>query len=208
MLSTAAALHLLPYLASAAVSAGVGAYCWARRGRPGVGAFAVMAFAQAAWTLGLVFELATPGLQGKIFWDNVQFLPIPVIPVAFLAFVHGYAGRRLRRAPAVYALLAAPVAALAVLAFTDPLHGLVRVSPRLVPGEPFAELTYGFTPLFTVGFVYISLIYLAALAELAAAWARTHPFYRAQATLLAAGSLVPLLGAALTVTVLADAPGR
>ena len=64
MLSTSAALHLLPYLASAAVSAGVGAYCWARRARPGVGAFAVMAFAQAAWTLGLVFELAAPGPRG------------------------------------------------------------------------------------------------------------------------------------------------
>ena len=208
MLSTAAVLHLLPYLASAAVSAGVGAYCWARRARPGVGAFAVMAFAQAACTLGYVFELAAPSLRGKIFWDNVQFLPVPAIPVAFLAFVHGYAGRRPRRAPALYALLAAPLAALALLAFTDPLHGLVRVSPRLVPAAPFAELTYGFTPLFTVAFVYLSLIYVAALAELAAAWVRTHPLYRAQATLLAAGSLVPLVGAALTVTVLADAPGR
>jgi diguanylate cyclase (GGDEF)-like protein/PAS domain S-box-containing protein len=208
MLSTAAVLHLLPYLASAATSAGVGAYCWARRSRPGVGAFAVMAFGQAAWTLGFVFELAAPGLRGKLFWDNVQFLPLPAIPVAFLAFAHGYAGRRLRRAPAVYALLAAPLVALAVLAFTDPLHGLVRVSPRLVPGDPFAGLTYGFTPLITAALLYVYLVYVAAFAELTAAWVRAHPLYRAQVAILAAGAAIPLLGTVLTMTVLADAPGR
>src|SRR4051812_16928819 len=208
MLHTSAALHLLPYLASAATSAGVGAYCWARRSRPGVGAFAVMAFSQAAWTLGFVFELAAPGLQAKVFWDNVQFLPLPAIPDAFLAFAHGFAGRRPRHARTLYALLAAPLAVLAVLAFTDPLHGLVRVSPRLVAASPFGALTYGFTPLITAELLYVYLVYLAALAVLTAAWVRAHPLYRAQVAILAAGAAIPLLGAVLTLTVLADAPGR
>jgi diguanylate cyclase (GGDEF)-like protein/PAS domain S-box-containing protein len=208
MLSLSAVLHLLPYLGSAAVSAGVGAYCWARRARPGVGAFAVMALAQAAWTLGLVFETAAPTLGGKLFWDDLQFLPIPVIPTAFLAFAHRYGGRRIPHAPVVYAGVAAPLAALAVLAFTDPLHGWVRIAPRLVPGTPFAELTYGFTPLFTAAYAWLVVVYLAAFAELAAAWARAHPLYRAQLAVLAAGAAIPLLGAGLTLTVLADAPGR
>lgn len=208
MPSLSAVLHLLPYLGSAAVSAGVGVYCWARRARPGVGAFAVMALAQAAWTLGLVFETAAPTLGAKLFWDNLQFLPLPVIPAAFLAFAHRYAGRRIPHAAAVYAGVAAPLAVLAVLAFTDPLHGWVRIAPRLVPGTPFAELTYGFTPLFTAAFGWLVVVYLAAFAELAAAWARTHPLYRAQVSALAAGAAVPLLGAALTLTVLADSPGR
>ena len=70
-----ALLLLLPYVLSTAISAAVAAYCWRRRARPGVAAFAVVAASEAFWTLGFLFELASPGLRGKLFWDNLQYLP-------------------------------------------------------------------------------------------------------------------------------------
>ncbi|HEX6746844.1 MAG TPA: EAL domain-containing protein [Longimicrobium sp.] len=204
MPAASAFLHVLPYLASAAISAGVAAYCWVRRSRPGVGAFAVVALAEAFWTAGLVCELLAPGLRGKIFWDNVQFLAIPPIAIGFLAFALGFGGRRLRHSALVHSLLALPLIVLAVLAFTDPLHGLVRRDPRIVAGIPFPQLIYGFTPLVDAIAIYLYAVMLAAFAVLVAGRMRAHPLYRAQVNVVLAGVLIPVAGSVLTVTVLAD----
>ena len=208
MPSVSVLLLVLPYLASAAISAGVGAYCWARRSRPGVAAFAMVAFAEAFWTLGLVCEQLSASLGGKVFWDNVQFLALPAIPAGFMAFALGFGGRRVRRPLALCALLATPLVALALLAFTDPLHGLVRQSPRVVAGDPFPQLIYGFTPLVRAAALYVYALELAAVAVLAAGRTRAHALYRAQVTVVAVGMLIPVAGSVLTVTVLADFPER
>ena len=199
-------LFLLPYALSAAISAGVAAYCWRRRTRPGVAAFAVIAACEALWTAGYLFELASPGLRAKLFWDNFQFLPAPGIVVGFLAFALGFSGRPVRHPRVVYGALALPLLVVAALAFTDPLHGLMRVGTRVV--DPLGPLEYGLTWVVDAAAVYIYLIQAAAFAALAAGWMRTHPLYRRQVNLVALGMLVPLLGVVLTLTVLADSPYR
>jgi diguanylate cyclase (GGDEF)-like protein/PAS domain S-box-containing protein len=197
------ALLLLPYVLSTVISAAVAAYCWRRRTHPGVGAFAAVAAGEAFWTLGLIFEVVSPGLRAKIFWDNLQFLPVAVIPVGFLAFAHGFTGRTVRHPRRVYGTLALPLLALAALAFTDPLHGLIRTETQPVTA-PFTQLEYGFTWLVGAAAIYIYLIQAAAFAVLAAGRMRTHPLYRTQVNLVIIGLLVPVLGTVLTVTVLAD----
>ncbi|HST59671.1 MAG TPA: EAL domain-containing protein [Longimicrobium sp.] len=208
MPSSPALLLLLPYVLSAAISAGVAGYCWRRRARPGVAAFALLAGSEAFWTMGFLFELASRGLRGKLFWDNLQYLPLALIPVGFLAFAHGFSGRTPRHPRRVYAVLALPLLAVAVLAFTDPLHGLIRAGTRPV-AAPLAPLEYGFTGVLIAAAAYIYLLQGAAIAVLAAAgWTRTHPLYRAQVNVVIAGLLVPTLGSVLTLTVLADSPFR
>ncbi|HEU4455171.1 MAG TPA: EAL domain-containing protein [Longimicrobium sp.] len=199
-------IHAGLYLSSAAVSSAVAAYCWRRRSRPGVTAFAVVAGAQALWTLGFVMELIAGELEGKVFWDNVQFLAYAVIPVGFLAFAQQYTGRRglIRK----NALLAAPLLAVALLAFIHPLDGPVRQSPRLVPAEPFTLLTYGFTPLVLASAAYTYLLFLVAVVLLAAASLRAHRLYRTQVNVVLLGALTPVVGSVLTVTVLRDSPSR
>jgi diguanylate cyclase (GGDEF)-like protein/PAS domain S-box-containing protein len=204
---SASLLLVLPYALSSAISAAVAAYCWRRRARPGVGAFALVAASEAFWTLGFLFELTSPGLRGKLFWDNLQYLPLAVIPVGFLAFAHGFSGRTPRHPRRVYGALALPLLLLTVLAFTDPLHGLIRTGTRPVTA-PLAPLEYGFTWVSIAAGVYIYLLEGVAVAVLAAGWARTHPLYRTQVNLVVAGMLVPVVGSMLTITVLADSPYR
>ncbi|HET7463089.1 MAG TPA: EAL domain-containing protein [Longimicrobium sp.] len=208
MPTPAALLFVLPYLVSAAISAAVGAYCWRRRSRPAVGTFAAVAFAEAFWTAGFAAEHLAPRLPQKIFWDNVQFLPLPVISVGFVAFALEYAGWRPRHVRLVYGVLAAPSVALAVLAFTDPLHGWVRVQPRLDGAGHAAQLVYGFTPLLVAAAVYLEVLALAAIAVLAAGLPRAHRLYRAQTVLVLVGMALPLLGSVATITVLARWSGR
>ncbi|HEV7587263.1 MAG TPA: histidine kinase N-terminal 7TM domain-containing protein, partial [Longimicrobium sp.] len=185
----AAAAELLPCLASAALSAWVGLLCWRRRGRPGAGPYAVVALGQAACTLGFVLELVSRGLAGKLFWDNVQFLALVPVPPAMVAFALEYTGRPGALPARRRTLLALPLAAFAALAFTDPLHGLVRTSPRLVPGEAFPLLLYGFTPAMLAWSAYVLALCLGACVLLTARSIRMHSLYRAQANLVLAGVL-------------------
>ena len=204
----AAAAELLPCLASAALSAWVGVLCWRRRGRPGAGPYGVVALSQAACTLGFVLELVSPGLAGKLFWDNVQFLALVPVPPAMVAFALGHTGLPGALSARRRTLLALPLAAFAALAFTDPLHGLVRSAPRLVPGEPFPLLLYDFTPAMLAWSAYVLALCLGACALLTARSIRMHSLYRAQANLVLAGVLLPWVGGILTLTLLRDSPLR
>ncbi|HEU0013514.1 MAG TPA: PAS domain S-box protein [Longimicrobium sp.] len=207
-MTSAEAVRLLPCLASAAVSAWVGVHCWRRRMRPGAGAYAAVALSQAAWTLGFALELLGPGLSGKLFWDDAQFLALVPLPTAMVAFALDYTGRRLAHPARTLGLLTLPVAAFAALAVTDRLHGLVRSSPRLVPGEPFSSLVYEFTPWSLAFSAYVLAVSLAACVLLTARWIRAHPLYRAQASLVQLGVLLPWAGGVLTLTLLRDSPLR
>jgi diguanylate cyclase (GGDEF)-like protein/PAS domain S-box-containing protein len=206
MLSTSALLILL-YALSAAISAAVARYCWRRRARPGVAAFALVAASEALWTLGLIFEYASPGQAAKLFWDNLQYLPLAFIPVGFLAFAHGFSGRPPRRPRLLYGALLAPLLLLTLLAFSDPWHGLVRAGIAPVT-QRYGQLQYGFTWVEAAAGVYIYLIQAAAFAVLAAGWMRTHHLYRTQVHVVIAGLAIPVLGSVLTLTLLADSPNR
>jgi diguanylate cyclase (GGDEF)-like protein/PAS domain S-box-containing protein len=201
-------LQIVLYLCSAAISSAVAAYCWRRRSRPGVAAFAVVAAGEALWTLGFTLELAAGGLPAKVFWDNVQFVAYAVIPPGMLVFAQHFTGRPGRRPLLNLALLATPLLAVAVLAFIDPLDGLVRVAPGLVPGGPFTLLTYGFSPIVLASALYTYLLCLMAVVLLAAGSLRAHQLYRSQVNLVLAGVLIPILGSVLTLTVLRDDPHR
>jgi PAS domain S-box-containing protein len=204
----AEAVRLLPCLVSAAVSAWVGVHCWRRRARPGAGAYAVVATSQAACILGFVLELLSPGLSGKVFWDDVQYLALAPLPAGMVVFALDYTGRRPAHPARALALLTLPSAVFAALAFTDRLHGLVRSSPRLVPAEPFSSLMYGFTPVTLAWAVYVLGLWLAACVLLTARWIRVHPLYRAQASLVQAGVLLPWAGGVLALTLLRGSPLR
>jgi signal transduction histidine kinase len=197
---------LLAYLISSAVSALIAWYCWQRHEVIGAREYAVVALSQSLWTVGLMFELISPNLDSKIFWDNAQFVTTASWLLAFLAFALRYTERRLPRI--TFALLAVPLVALVVLAYTDPLHGLIRANVRLVSGQSSNALLYDFTgPLWALA-IYIYGAYLGCVLMLLVNPARSNPIYRSQIGLLLAGSLVPIIGSVLTLSLLADYSDR
>lgn len=191
--------YLLPYILSLAISLGVGIYAWRRRDVAGASAYAWVALSQASWTLGYIFELASPSLAGKICWDNVQFIGGAGWFFAFLIFVVQYAGYKLRHPGRIWALLAIWPVLFLVLVFTDALHGWIRPEATLVPGEPFTALVYDFTPIVWAWAIYGYALFLGATALLIARFVRPHRLYRAQVGTIIAGTLIPLVGTLLTM---------
>jgi PAS domain S-box-containing protein len=193
-------IYLIPYLISLAISTTVGVFAWRRRDVKGAGAYAGVALSQAFWTLGYTCELLSPGLQGKILWDDLQWLGGVGWFAAFLAFAIEYASYKLPHPRRFWVLVEIVPVAFILLVATNSLHGWIRSEARLVPGEPFSALEYDFTLVVWAWAIYGYAMLLVALRILIARYVRTRGLYRAQLGAILVGTLLPLVGTVLTLT--------
>jgi len=197
------------YFISQTISAMVGLWCWERRHlAPGAGPYALVAFSQAAWALGIALEVSNESLAAKLFWDSFQFLAGAGWGVASIRFVLEYTEQRRPRLPRTITILALPFVALPVLAFTDHWHHLVRRGIRLVDTDAGPSLLYGFGPAVLIVAVFGYALYLVGLGLLAAWYRRNARVYRRQAGLVLLGNSIPLLGTILSLTILRNAAWR
>ncbi|MCB9438546.1 MAG: PAS domain-containing protein [Anaerolineales bacterium] len=187
-------LHLTPYLASLSISLAVGAYAWQHRQVAGARYFALYALFQASWTIGYVLELGTPSLQGKVLWDDFQFIGFIYSGAPMIIFALIYTGRPIKSTRRLWFWLSiVPVVSLA-LVVTNAWHGIVRGEAWLVEDTPFDVLYYDFTPaIFLMGAYAIgqSLYVLVALAHY---FFKSQYIYRRQVATIFVGGLIPVLG--------------
>lgn len=193
--------YLAPYLISMGVTFGVGFFIWRlRRNVPGAAAYALASIFSGLWILGFILELITPDFYGKIFWDNFQYIGTMFLPTATLIFGLVFVRRnetgmwRLWRRYSVIPVI------VILLAFTDPLHGLMRGNPRLEPASfNNTALIYEFTPLVYLWIVYIYAVMLRFLWIIGRAYLRARSVYRTQLAVIITGSLISLIGGLLSV---------
>jgi diguanylate cyclase (GGDEF)-like protein/PAS domain S-box-containing protein len=202
------ALQLIPYLLSFAISIGIGFYCWRRRSVTGAWPYAVVALAQALWSLAMTMEFLSPTLQTKIFWDNVQFALASMWVVGFVLFVLDFTGRRKTVGWPFYALVFTPVLAIPAISFSDPLHHLARANNRLVEGYVFDFFTYDFAPMMIGLFVFYYLIHIYLTGLLFVSYFHSSGPRRMQLALLIAAVSIPAVGTVLTITILSDSLHR
>lgn len=112
-------IQLIPYLISLLTSAGVGLCAWRRQEVVSARAFAGVSLMMAFWTLGYIFELLSPGLQAKTFWDNVQWITTFIVPIGMLAFALQYTGRKLAYPKRIWGLIISIPLVFLVLVFTN-----------------------------------------------------------------------------------------
>ncbi len=77
-----------------AVASGLGAiFALRRRETPGAIPLSVIMVAAGWWAVAYTFQLASTTLGAKLFWWQVKYVGIAVIPTAFLVFVLQYIGQ-------------------------------------------------------------------------------------------------------------------
>ena len=172
----------------------IGIYAWRHRHIPGIKYFALLMLAGASWVAGFMLELVSPTLEGKIFWDDFQFIGSMFVPLLLLIFAFEYTGqqRSLSR-PVRIGLFTFPVLFL-ILLFSNPLHGLVRTTAEIVPEKPFDTLLYEFTPAMWVSFIYSYLTYVAATILFIRNLVRQQRLFRMQTLIIITGFMVPFFG--------------
>lgn len=191
--------YLLPYAISFLISLSVAVYAWQRRSVPGARAFALAAASRAAWTFGYIFELNSDTLEAKLFWDDMQFVASFIWPLVFLSFALAYTGRSFKRPYLAWLLLSAPFLLFVGFMLTDRFHGWIRPSADLIPGEPFAALTYEFTTAVLLVSSYAYILIFVPLYLLTITFIRSQELYRRQMLIVVTGALIPLVGVLLTL---------
>ena len=188
-------LNYLPLFLSLILTVAVGAYAWRHRQGAGVRVFGYVILAELFWIIGYHFELISPSIRGKIFWDDFQFIGSLFTPLMLMIFAFEFTGlgnlftRQARISLAVFPIL------FMMLLYTNPLHGLIRTSTaHIVPGVPFDTLIYDYTLPMWISFIYGYLTYIAATILFIRNLYRQHRLFRTQTLIIVFGFIFPFLG--------------
>ena len=191
-------LYLIPLFVSCAISLAIAAFCWWRRSIPGAGSYALVALGQGLNTAGYVLELTNPTLNGKIFWDNAQWITSFFIAICLISFARSFTGER-HFTWRAYLLISILPVIIILLAYTNDLHLLIRPDAHLVAATPFGELAYSFTTADILAALYLYTLALATFVILFVRFFRSQPLFRWQILVIILGNLIPFLGSILTL---------
>src|SRR6186713_1441234 len=84
--------YILPLVVTAILLVPLALLLWRRRGAPGVGPLAMLMLGVALWSLAYAFSLAQVTLSNQLFWINMCYLGIGLVPASWLAFALEYVG--------------------------------------------------------------------------------------------------------------------
>jgi len=153
----------------------------------------ILALATAVWSSGQALEIQAADLPAKIFWAKAQYLGIVAVSPAWFTFAMRrtnwsmWASRRRILLISIIPLLTL------LLVFTNKSHGLIWGDMRIDDSGLFPMLVTARGPWYWVNIAYASLLQLAGIVTLSAAFGRSPKIYRQQNIALLVGLALPLL---------------
>ena len=199
-------LYTFLLTASATALAGLALYVWQRRPAPGAAPFALLLAGVVEWSLSNALEMASTSLTAKVFWGNMQFFGIVVVPSSWLVFTLQYTGRE-RWLPRFYPLLLLiePIATV-VITWTNESHHLMRERWWLETLGPATVLVVEFGSFFWTHAAYSYLLLLVGSLLFVPYIFRATFLYRGQASTVLAGAFMPWLSNFLYLSGLSPLP--
>lgn len=180
---------------------------WRERPEPGATSLVAMLTGQSWWSAFFVLELKATTLGAKMFWSDVQWVGVVVIPVAWLLFALEYTGRDQYVRPRYVGLLLVVPGITVVLAATGEYHSLLYVKSTLVTENGTVMLSRTGGPWYWVVAGYTYLLGLAgSIPLLGVVWNDSLPF-RGQSAALLVGTIVPWASNALYLSGGIPVPG-
>ena len=177
-------------LAGGICLAGYTVYVWRHRRSSAGASLAVMLAAAGWWGLAYAIELGATRLSARLFWGDVKWLGIALLPPAFFAFVMQYTGReRWVNRRTMAALAVVPLATIALLA-VPATHDLVRYYPPEAAADP-ADAIAQVGPLFWPFLVYANAVVWGSTALFVWTLTRLSRLYWRQSLLLIVAVLLP-----------------
>lgn len=109
-----------------------GLLAWRERPEPGAVPLTILLAGQCWWSVTLFFRINATGLQAKVFWTNIAWIGVAILPVAWLFFCLSYTGYQKYVRPR-YVLLAMIVPTLTIVfGLTNQFHHLLYTRSILV----------------------------------------------------------------------------
>lgn len=160
------------------------------RAVPGATMFAVSQGAVFVWSLSALVAYLSVDLDHKVFWTNLQYFGITLVPMSWLVFVLQYTGHGSWLNRRLLALLCIHPVVTLVLVWTNPWHHLFRQRVWLDVSGPMPILGFKMGPAFWVHTVYSYLLLLFAAYLLVLTHVQALRVYRRQTLAL----LIAVLG--------------
>jgi signal transduction histidine kinase len=183
-------IFLLGLLSSSFASA---VYVWISRPMPGSRMAGLLALGAGVWLSGYIMELQSIQVGGKMFWNQVQYVGIVIVPAAWLLFALRYTCRERSLSPAALALLVVEPLIVLTITFTNEAHGLMWEPGVFTFEGPFSVLSrphgagYGFHA------IYSYALYAAAISLFIRRLVHSLPLERRQLSALIFAASLPLL---------------
>ena len=195
---------LSPYIVSCLFSFYVCIYAWRRRERAGAAPFSLIGLLAGLMTLGIILESMATTVESKLFWDNLQWIPLEFAPVVLYEFAIQFTGKPSSRRRIILHSIPAMVFVIALAGHQ--WAGAGAIDPHIVPANPFPILTYEFSSAMIAVSAYSILLTIAASVKLITHYLRGHSLYRMQMILIVAGFLIPSLGGIVSLFVVTEIP--
>ena len=179
------------HIGIAAVVAALGAVAYRHRDTPGVAPLVWLTSLSSVWVGLAAGRMFSVGIGQSRLFDSLTYLPIALVPVAFLYFAEEYTGNRTlltRYGPVP--LLVIP-ALTQVIAWTNGYHNLMWAGREFVRVGEYATLSFDFGQWFWVhsGYAYLLLFVGSFLLVRMLLIADHH--YRGQTAAISLGIFVP-----------------
>jgi len=105
---------------------------WRERPEPGAVPLTVLMAGQCWWSATQIFRIDATGMGEQIFWIDISWVGVVVIPVAWLLFALDYTGRSEYLRPRYIAVVSAVPLFCGVLGVTNEFHNLLYVDSTFV----------------------------------------------------------------------------
>jgi len=157
-------LYFFPLLASTIISLAIGIYAWNHRKNSGAVPLTFLMFACATWSIFYALELCSTELQSKLFFTDLEYIGITLLPVAWLALALEFSGRGSWLSFKKIGLLVIIPIITIILVWTNSYHKLIYrdVQIDFINGYPILEIVEGSWYWVNVAYSY-ALILIATL---------------------------------------------
>lgn len=189
--------YVVVLVLGALVSLALGFYV-RRSVAPYARAFVLFNLGVAIWSAARALELSVTDLEEKLFWGNVMYAGIGLVPASWLVFALRFSGYDALATGRVLAVLAIEPVATTLLAWTSPSwHEFFRGGALRVTAS--GQLDWHPGPAFWVHIVYSYLLLGAGTVAVAGRLMTGPPLMRSQSRLLLFAASVPWVANALYV---------
>ncbi len=188
-------LQVHPYslvLTVAAIIAATDAVvAWHRRSAPGAIPLAILNAGAAVWAGTYAVMWASTTLPAEVFWLNMTYFGVVVIPTSYLAFVLQFSGQGAWLTRRRLALLCIEPVFIFTAVWTNPYHHLYHTLFELAHDGPLVYLHWERGPFFWANVVYSYPLLLITFVILIRTFRHASGPYRAQTGIILIASFIP-----------------
>lgn len=162
-------------------------------------------FIVATWAITYSFEFAAPSLNTKIFWSQLSYLAVALLPVCYYLFATSFSNKKNFIPKKTVALLFIIPIVTIVLVFTNESHHLIWTSVAL--NSINNTLHYGYGVGFWIFYAYSETLLFLGLYNLVNSIFKFKANYKKQSGTLIIASLIPIVANIMYVTNINPYPG-